>query len=413
VNPTHSSPATITVRRARIAITAVFVMHGLLFASWTAHIPVVQRTIGATNGELGTALLGAPVGSVLAMILVGKLIPRVGSRAVIRVALVGYGITGLLVGLADSLPMLFIALLSWGAFQGGLDVAMNAHGTEVERLHGGIIMSGFHGFWSVGALTGALIGATLVGLGVNLDAQLLPMGLVAIALVGALSRWLLPPEHLAVRPDEAPITARRGFPRAVIILGGIAFASMLCEGATADWSAVHLRTDMGASASTAGLAYAAYAGAMVIVRMLASRLFRKVAPARIVPVLAILAALGMTLGLASESVPLTILGYAALGIGLATVVPTAFTAASKIPGGKPGVYISQVAALGWAGYVCGPPIIGHLSELTGLPIALALVPVLAATIAGVIWISRLFPTAPVLAPAAGPATEAAAASLDH
>lgn len=296
-----------TVVRARIALTAIFAMHGMLFASWTAHIPAIQHEVGANNGELGTALLGAPVRSVLAMILVGRLIPRFGSRAVTRVGLVGYGLTGLLAGLAGNLGELFAARGVWGAFQGGLDVAMNAHGTEVERVHGGTIMSTFHGFWSIGGLTGALIGAP---------------------------------------------------------------------------------------AAIAGLGYAGYACTMVIVRLSAARIFARAAPSRVIPALAGIAAIGMIAGLASRNTALTIAGFAALGIGLATVVPTAFSAASRIPGGKPGQYIAQVSALGWVGFMCGPPIIGHLSELIGLPLTLGLVPLLAAAIAAMVFFGHLLPDRP-------------------
>ena len=102
------APATIaSVRWPRIAVTAVFVVHGLLFASWTAHIPDVQSHLGLTDGTLGFALLGAPVGSVTAMIAGSWLLPRVGSRRVVQVALVGYCATGPLVGLTGSLPALF------------------------------------------------------------------------------------------------------------------------------------------------------------------------------------------------------------------------------------------------------------------------------------------------------------------
>jgi drug/metabolite transporter (DMT)-like permease len=67
-------------RSPRIAVTAVFVAHGLLFASWTAHIPHIMRHLGLTDGTLGIALLGAPVGSVTAMLLASYLIPKLGSR---------------------------------------------------------------------------------------------------------------------------------------------------------------------------------------------------------------------------------------------------------------------------------------------------------------------------------------------
>jgi hypothetical protein len=52
---TAGSPA----RWPRIAVTAVFVVHGLLFASWTAHIPDVKAHLGLTDGTLGFALLRA------------------------------------------------------------------------------------------------------------------------------------------------------------------------------------------------------------------------------------------------------------------------------------------------------------------------------------------------------------------
>ena len=111
----------------------MFVAHGLLFASWTAHIPHVMRHLGLTDGTLGIALLGAPVGSVAAMLLASYLIPKLGSRRVVQFALVGYCATGPLVGLTGSLAALFGALFIWGAFQGTLDVAMNTQAIAVER----------------------------------------------------------------------------------------------------------------------------------------------------------------------------------------------------------------------------------------------------------------------------------------
>src|ERR1700689_5884356 len=131
-SPTNAA-AVRSTRWPRIAVTAVFVVHGLLFASWTAHIPDVKAHLGLTDGTLGFALLGARVGSGMAMIAASWLLPRVGSRVVVRVALVGYCAAGPLVGLTGSLPALFAALFAWGAFQGTLHVAMNTQAIAVER----------------------------------------------------------------------------------------------------------------------------------------------------------------------------------------------------------------------------------------------------------------------------------------
>lgn len=380
-----------TVTRARFTVTAVFFVHGLLFASWTAHIPQIQRQIGISDGVLGTALLGAPIGSVIAMVIVGRLLPRFGSRIIVRVTLVGYCLAGITVGLTDSFTGLLLALLLWGLFQGSLDVAMNTQATEVERAHGGVIMSGFHGFWSIGGFVGALIGALSVGFGLPLAEQLSMVGGALAIVTAVLGRWML-----ATPPHELERGSRRGsrgrLPRLALLLGAVAFACMLCEGATADWSAVHLRTDLGSTAFVGGLGYAAYACTMVAVRLGAPALFRRATPRRLIPVFALIAAAGMTAALATESIPLTVLGFATLGIGLATVVPTAFSAAARIPGTNPGASIALVSALGWAGFVCGPPLIGHLAEAVTLPWALAVVPVLAVVIAVIAATTRVFAT---------------------
>src|ERR1700728_2099432 len=168
-----------SVRWPRIAVTTVFVVHGLLFASWTAHIPDVKAHLGLTDGTLGFALLGARVGSVLAMILASWLLPRVGSRALVRVALVGCCAAGPLVGLTGSLPALFAALFAWGAFQGSLDVSMNTQAVAVERARGRPLMSGFHGCWSIGTFAGAGAGVAGVAVGMSLTVQLLLLGVPA------------------------------------------------------------------------------------------------------------------------------------------------------------------------------------------------------------------------------------------
>jgi MFS family permease len=196
------------VRGPRIAVTAVFVVHGLLFASWTAHIPDVKSHLGLTDGTLGFALLGAPVGSVIAMVAASWLLPRAGSRRVVQVALVGYCAAGPLVGLTGSLAALFAALFAWGAFQGTLDVAMNTQAIAVERTGRRVLMSGLHGGWSIGAFAGAGIGALAVTAGITLSVQMLVLGTLALLVAGLLSTRMLP----AAAEHPGSLTGAAGHP---------------------------------------------------------------------------------------------------------------------------------------------------------------------------------------------------------
>ena len=383
-------------RSPRIAVTAVFVAHGLLFASWTAHIPHVMRHLGLSDGTLGIALLGAPVGSVVAMLLASYVIPRLGSRRVVQVALVGYCATGPLVGLTGSLAALFGALFIWGAFQGTLDVAMNTQAIAVERACRSVLMSGLHGSWSIGSFAGAGIGALAVGAGLGLTPQLLILGTIALLGAGLLTSRMLP--DATGRPGaERPRTGTRSASRwsgGMILLGAIAFAGMLCEGASADWASVYLSGPLHATGVVPGLGYAAFALAMVTVRLSGNRLLRRFRPARLLPVLAAVATAGFAAGLAIGRPAAAIAGFVFLGIGLASVVPAVFSAAGRIAGLHPGTAVATVSACGWTGFVCGPPLIGHLASLASLPLALGLLPFLTAFVAVGALVSRALRDAP-------------------
>jgi fucose permease len=385
-----ATAASTSVRWPRIAVTAVFVFHGLLFASWTAHIPDVKAHLGLTDGTLGFALLGAPVGSVTAMIASSWLLPRVGSRRIVQVALVGYCAAGPLVGLTGSLPALFAALFAWGAFQGTLDVAMNTQAIAVERTGRKVLMSGLHGSWSIGSFAGAGIGALAVSAGITLSLQLLVLGTIALLVAGVLSTRMLP--VAAERPgnpnartghqagDQPPVRPVSRWSGGMVLLGAIAFAAMLCEGATADWSAVYLSGPLHMRGVVPGLGYTVFSLAMVTVRLSGNRLLTRFRTDRLLPALALVATLGFAAALLIAQPVAALLGFGCLGIGLASVVPAVFSAAGRIPGLPPGTAVATASACGWAGFVCGPPLIGRLSTWASLPVALGLLPLLTALI---------------------------------
>jgi len=162
----------------------------------------------------------------------------------------------------------------------------------------------------------------------------------------------------------------------MILLGAIVFAGMLCEGASADWASVYLTGPLQARGAVPGLAYAAFALAMVIVRLTGNRLLDRFAPSRLLPVLAGIATIGFAGGLLIDRPIPAIIGFMFLGIGLASIVPAVFSAAGRIPGLHAGTAVATASACGWAGFVCGPPLIGRLASLTSLPLALGLLPVL-------------------------------------
>ncbi|MDO9352345.1 MAG: MFS transporter [Solirubrobacteraceae bacterium] len=391
-------------RAARLAVLVIFAAHSFLFASWTAHIPGVKAELGLDDAQLGLAILGAPVGAITAIVATGRLLARFGSQRVMQATLAGYCASAVTVGLAGSQAELFGALALWGLFQGSLDVAMNTQGVTVERAIGRPVMSGFHCAWSLGGFAGAGTGALVVGLGGGLAAQLAITGVALGGIAGFATMRLLPDpeEHTAQEAAKEEVAAGSPVPgsaaavdgrparparggvlrqRTVLLLGFMGLACMLCEGAAADWSAVQLRESLGASGAVAGLAYASFSAGMVVLRFTGDRLMVRFPAQTAVPLLAAAATVSFSTALATGSVPVMLVGWATLGLGVALIIPAVLSAAGRIPGVPPGTAVAAVSGLAWAGYVGSPPLIGFLAHQTSLQATLVLIPVATATVA--------------------------------
>jgi MFS family permease len=355
------------MRAARRAVTATFLLNGLLFGSWAARIPAVRERVGLSDAEQGIALACIAFGAVIAMPVSGALATRLGSRLVTRVSLaLACAATGL-VALAGSLLVLCVLALALGAAMGALDVSMNAHGVAVERRYRRPILAGFHAAFSIGGLGGAALGAAAAA--AQLDVRI-HLALVAAASAAVGIRWsasLLPAGEDAAAADT-PLVVRP--PRGLWALGALAFACLLIEGACADWSAVYLRIDLGASAAVAALGFAAFSVTMTAGRLTADRLTTLLGPSALVRVAGGLAATGFGLALLAGSPVAAIVGFACLGAGMAPVIPIAFRSAGLFPGVTPGVGLGAVSSTGYLGFLAGPPMIGAVAELTGLPTAL-------------------------------------------
>jgi hypothetical protein len=54
-------------------------------------------------------------------------------------------------------------------------------------------------------------------------------------------------------------------------------------------------------------------------------------------------------------------GCALVGLGIANVIPILFSRAGGLPGVAPGRALAAVAAVGYGGFLAGPPLIGVLA----------------------------------------------------
>jgi MFS family permease len=282
------------------------------------------------------------------------------------------------IALAPSLPALCLLAFFYGASMGSLDVTMNAHGVAVERRYGRAILASFHAAFSIGGLAGGAIGAFCAAIDLDVRAQLAIVAIISAAVGLTWSRRFLGGDADAVGHAE-PLFVRP--PRRLLALGALAFACLLIEGASADWSAVYLRDELGTTAAVAAIGFTAFSITMTLGRIFGDRLVDRFGPEAIVRAGGSVAAIGFGLALVAAAPVPAVLGFACLGAGMSGVVPIVFRAAGHVPGMTAGVGLAAVSSTGYLGFLVGPPTIGGLAELTGLPTALGVLVALAAAVA--------------------------------
>jgi MFS family permease len=367
-----------TPRQARAAVTAVFFLNGLIFASWAARIPAVRDRLALSDGELGVALACIAIGAIAGLPIAGGRAARIGSRRATRAALTMACLATSVIALSPSLIVLCALALTYGLTMGALDVTMNAHGVAVERRHARPILASFHAAFSLGGLVGAGLGALIAGAGVDVRVHLAVVSLASLAIGLAWSRRFLGNDEDAMGHTE-PVFVRP--PRRLWALGALAFACLLIEGASADWSAVYLRDELGTTAGVAALGFTAFSVTMTLGRVFGDRLVHRFGPQAIVRAGGTIAAAGFGVALLVAQPAAAMVGFACLGAGMSGVVPIVFRASGQVPGMAAGIGLAAVSSTGYTGFLVGPPTIGGLAELFGLPTALVALVVLGAVVA--------------------------------
>jgi MFS family permease len=355
------------LRRARWAVSVVFAICGAAFATWLARVPAVQAQVGLTTGRLAVGLFGLATGSVVALLGAGALITRLGSRASVLIgAVVLCG--GLpLVAFAPNLAMFVAALVVLGAGNSLLDVSMNAHAARVEEGYGRSIFAGFHAFWNIGGLAGSGIDALMETWHVPVSVHFSCAGaaLLAVAIWATVTGFLS-------GADRGQGEAAFALPsRALMPLGVIAFCGFVAEGAVNSWSAVYLTDVTGAVPAMASLGYFAFSVTMIAVRLVADRLVERIGTVVFIQAVTVIAVLGFALVLAVPAPLAGVLGFAVVGLGVAGIVPIAWSVASRKQPDSPGQAVAAVAACGYLGFLIEPVLVGSLASGIGLHWALA------------------------------------------
>ena len=362
-------------KNSRFAVSLIFAINGMVFGTWASRIPAIVDFHDLSPGSLGLLIFLAGLSAVIAFSIFGRAADRYGAAFITkRATLLLIPLTLIFIAYANSIWMLVFAVIFFGAIHGGDDVAMNAWAAEVEREYTRPVMSSFHAMWSLGAGIGAGLGSLLAFYEVGFKNHFSLISIVIFVL--ALSAAFVPFESQKNKKEaNSPfISIPKG---SLLPVATITFFASLSEGAVADWSAIFLKSVASLNDGNAALGFTVFSVCMFSMRLLGDRISFILGPATAARYSGIVALTGSIILLVTDSFLLLLLGFGLVGLGIAVIIPLAFSRAGNDETISQGTAIASIATLGYGGMLLGPLFLGLIAEITSIKTSFLILPIMA------------------------------------
>lgn len=377
-------------------IMTIFMLHSAVMTNWFPRIPDMQAKLQVGTGDLSLGILGASLGTIIALPLAGQIVGWLTPRRTILIVFVFYGAAYALIGWAWSIPSLFVFLFLSGLFMPVVDVAMNVEADRIEASTGRRIMSTCHGFWSVGSIIGGLSGAAFASLEVDIRWHLAIVAAVVVPIAVTIA-YRLPqvraePQASEERRFRIALPTLSLWPLCIF-----AFGMLLVEAAALDWSSVFMRSVIGATPLGAGVGFATFTIAMAAGRFLGDWAAGRFGAVMVARGCAVIGLAGLVILVTAPDFLLAVVGLAAIGLGVSVAVPLAVSAAASRGDRPAAVNVAALSLVSFSGFLFEPPVVGFVAEWSGtLRIGLAML--IPATIASILLAGHVRRTEKVAVP---------------
>jgi len=257
-----------------------------------------------------------------------------------------------------------------------MDVSMNALGVRVEQARAKPVMSRLHASFSIGNLIAAgavLLVARWAGDGARvITPALVTLSAVSVVALLVISRRV--PSGLGQVRDRArvsgvqPPKAGRRVPAFALLLGAMAFSFGLAEGTAVDWSSVHVTDVAHVDPATGALGLVAVSSLMILIRLFGDRAVASFGRVNVVRFGGLVAACGYLVTIVGRSLPVLLIGWALVGLGVGLTAPQVYAVAGHAGGGR---MLAIVVTFGYGAFLIGPAIVGALIKAVGIRQAMA------------------------------------------
>ncbi len=346
-------------------VFAAFAIYSFSMGNIFPRIGDVQTAMGVTTGSLGMGLIGAPVGTLIALTFATPWIEKLGFRLSLMLSIPLVALFYAIAVQAPNPSVLFVLLIPVGLLIGCVEIIVNTEADRTEHKVGFRIMNRSHAFWSMGFFTAGLVGAQFAAWGISPQVHL-----AVIVPLSALAVWLCLGSYEPSPPrpgsGDTPTPHFSKPTAAILLLVVVTIPAMLLEGASMDWAAIYMRDTFVAGPFLAGISVACFAAAQGVTRFFADGYVERHTPAGVARVLLAVLLVGCLLVTFSPLPYLSLLGFAAMGMGTSAIFPLAMSAAAQRQDRSAAVNVAALAQFSFMLFLLGPPLLGHVAQSFGI-----------------------------------------------
>ena len=395
------------VKRASIAIFALFFTNGVIVNSWYARLPSVRDAMNLSALQLSQILIIAACGSVFGLPLVGYLNEKIGAKIMIVISIFAFAIvmiTGLYCMSQNNIILLSLFLFLAQFVVSFCEGAMNIEGGRVEIAAQKNILSTYHGGFSLGTVVSSCLASFVSHMGINIYYHLISIYIVACSSIAIIGHFIMPHRYLRTvffsktnkavtenkisekKPKELfedgeknnineQETNKKFNPwleKRTLLIGVTILGSALAEGAANDWLSLSLVESFSQTEAFGALALGIFVAMMTATRIFGSFFVEKYGRVRVLRICTFIGGVGLFVFVFSPWIQLCMVAIVAWGIGSALGFPLGMSASSDDPAKAP-MRVAVTSTIAYGAFFIGPAVVGFLAEYLGYRLALSII----------------------------------------
>jgi fucose permease len=359
----------VSTRRSIILSCASFAVFGACLILPGALLPVLVDYFGVRLVEAGTVLAAQPAAYLVAVLLAGPLLQRLGLSVAVAASLGTMAIGIAAFGLAPSWPLAGMALFVCGLGLGVMEVGVNTVLIDVGGERRTNVLNFAHLFFGVGSFAAPLLATHAVELGISWRWPFMVTALVTAGVGGA---WLmLRQTTLPAAPSQPDAlgSPRIDLPR-VLLLATLLAVYVGVETGVGGWLTKYLTTVRQVSIASAGNVLALYWLGLTAVRLVLTFTAHHVRDEWLVVALSAVVTAALPLALLAGGAVTIAIAFTITGMGLSGIFPAVIAIGGRThPDAVPRVTSMLIAGAG-AGNIVIPWVMSAIADRTDVALGM-------------------------------------------